>query len=212
MSNHDSISAGAKRDSATSHSLIDQLKSNQSDAWQRMYLLYEPLVRFWCRRAKVPEQDIQDLVQDVFQTVAKSIGSFSIERPTDNFRGWLRTITNSRVIDWRRRNSGKPQAQGGSTAQVFFAGQPFDESLPDSDDDSHVEEQLIQQLYAQALQIIRGHFQERTWQAFCRVVIDGLTPAEVGRELSMKPSTVRVAKSRVLHRLRAELGDQLESD
>lgn len=192
----------------TSRTLIDQLKQNHSDAWQRLYQLYEPLVRFWCRRVLVPEQEMSDLVQDVFQTVAKNIGSFSINRPTDNFRGWLKTITHSRIIDWRRRNTGKPQATGGSTAQLFMAGQPFSHDLSQqSDDDSIVEEALTQQLYGRALKIIRQHFKERTWKAFWRVVVDGMTPKEVGRELSMNPSTVRVAKSRVLHRLRAELGE-----
>jgi DNA-binding CsgD family transcriptional regulator len=35
----------------------------------------------------------------------------------------------------------------------------------------------------------------------------GKTAQEVARELSMQPGTVRVAKSRVLHRLRKELGE-----
>ncbi len=166
------------------------------------------MVRYWCRRATVPEQDTADLVQEVFQTVAKSIHWFSHEGESSSFRGWLRTITHSRAIDWHRRNAGKPRATGGSTAQVFFAGQPFDKDCHQaSGDDSEIENQLTQQLYAQALQIIKGSFRERTWKAFTRVVIDGQSPQDVGRELSMKPVSVRVAKSRVLHRLRAELGE-----
>jgi RNA polymerase sigma-70 factor (ECF subfamily) len=38
-------------------------------------------------------------------------------------------------------------------------------------------------------------------------VVDGKTAQEVAQELSMQPGTVRVAKSRVLHRLRKELGE-----
>ena len=36
--------------------------------------------------------------------------------------------------------------------------------------------------------------------------VDGKLPAEVAEELAMSPGAVRVAKSRVLKRLREELG------
>ena len=45
------------------------------------------------------------------------------------------------------------------------------------------------------------------WQSFWRTAIDGRTPGEVGAELSMSAGAVRVAKCRVLKRLREELGD-----
>jgi RNA polymerase sigma-70 factor (ECF subfamily) len=40
--------------------------------------------------------------------------------------------------------------------------------------------------------------------------VEGKSPKDVGAELGMSPGAVRVAKSRVLHRLREELGDLLE--
>jgi RNA polymerase sigma-70 factor (ECF subfamily) len=65
-------------------------------------------------------------------------------------------------------------------------------------------------LFGRALEQIRGEFEERTWQAFWRTAVEGRAPRDVGAELSMSPGAVRVAKSRVLHRLREELGDLLE--
>jgi RNA polymerase sigma-70 factor (ECF subfamily) len=75
------------------------------------------------------------------------------------------------------------------------------EDLPHDDAD--------RQLFRRALEQIRSEFNERTWQAFWRVAIDGLVPKEAAEELGMRPGTVRVAKSRVLHRLRQELGELL---
>jgi len=57
------------------------------------------------------------------------------------------------------------------------------------------------------LDVVRQEFEERTWQAFLRTTIEGRPPRDVGPELSMSQGAVRVAKSRVLHRLRAALGD-----
>jgi RNA polymerase sigma-70 factor (ECF subfamily) len=58
--------------------------------------------------------------------------------------------------------------------------------------------------------LIRGEFSERTWQAFWRTAVEGRAAKDVGAELAMSPGAVRVAKSRVLHRLREELGDPTE--
>ena len=64
--------------------------------------------------------------------------------------------------------------------------------------------------YLRALEMIRGEFEERTWAAFWRTTVEGQAPKDVGLSLSMSPGAVRVAKSRVLHRLREELGDLME--
>ena len=45
-----------------------------------------------------------------------------------------------------------------------------------------------------------------TWQAFQRYVVDGQPPAQVALELGVSLNSVLLAKSRVLKRLRAELG------
>jgi RNA polymerase sigma-70 factor (ECF subfamily) len=53
-------------------------------------------------------------------------------------------------------------------------------------------------------------FQGPTWTAFLRVVVDGAAAAVVAAELNMTVNAVRLARGRVLRRLREELGD-LES-
>ena len=42
------------------------------------------------------------------------------------------------------------------------------------------------------------------------VVVDGRETVDVAKDLGMLPGTVRVAKSRVLKRLRLELGDSID--
>jgi RNA polymerase sigma-70 factor (ECF subfamily) len=57
---------------------------------------------------------------------------------------------------------------------------------------------------------LRSEFEEHTWRAFWRVAVDGQPAPEVAAELGMKPNAVRTAKSRVLRRLREELGDLVD--
>jgi RNA polymerase sigma-70 factor (ECF subfamily) len=73
-------------------------------------------------------------------------------------------------------------------------------------DDSAVRGQDSALLH-RALELIRAEFEERTWQAFWQTAVEGRSPGDVGADLAMSPGAVRVAKSRVLKRLREELGD-----
>jgi RNA polymerase sigma-70 factor (ECF subfamily) len=60
---------------------------------------------------------------------------------------------------------------------------------------------------ARALRQIQSGFQASTWLAFWRVVADGQSPTVVAEELGMTAAAVRQAKSRVMRRLRQQLGD-----
>ena len=52
------------------------------------------------------------------------------------------------------------------------------------------------------LDLVRAEFEDRTWDAFRRVVIQRQVPARVAVELGMSIESVYQAKSRVLRRLR----------
>jgi RNA polymerase sigma-70 factor (ECF subfamily) len=57
---------------------------------------------------------------------------------------------------------------------------------------------------------VRGDFEEKTWQAFWLTVVEGRLAATLTRDLGMLPASIRQAKSRVLRRLKQEVGDLLE--
>jgi RNA polymerase sigma-70 factor (ECF subfamily) len=201
-----SISASSQsRASGTSRTLISCLKANDPEGWRRLVKLYSPLVMHWCRKRNLQDADLADVFQDVFLAVAKGMASFRKERPHDTFRGWLRTIVERKIADHFRRLGHVPIAWGGSEAQQRFARLPqitaADNSTIGSDESSEPS------VLRHALAAIRGEFHENTWQAFWRTAVDGQTAAEIAHELSMSPVAVRVAKSRVLRRLREELGD-----
>ena len=191
---------------ATSLSLLFRLKANDSAAWDRLVVLYAPLVYYWCRKLNLPDQDTADVFQEVFQSVASKISTFRKEQPGDTFRGWLRTITHNKVQDHFRRQVKEPPAAGGTEASLRFMQV---EALSDPEL-VEGEERAYQQLIQRALELIRVEFEPRTWQAFWRVAVDGQRPVDVAEELQMRPGTVRVSKSRVLQRLRQELGELLD--
>jgi hypothetical protein len=56
----------------------------------------------------------------------------------------------------------------------------------------------------------RGEFEPHTWDIFWRTVIDGCSPTILAEELGTTPAAVRQAKSRVLRRLKQEMGELLD--
>src|SRR5438132_3122440 len=186
---------------STSRSLLARVSTNDAAAWQRLITLYTPLVWHWCRKMDLPSQEMADVFQEVFQSVAAHIGDFRRDRPGDTFRGWLRTITKNKIHDHFRSRKREPQAAGGSEAKAWWS------QIPQNSGRDLEDEERYDHLFRQALELIKTEFQERTWRAFWRVVVEGQSPQEVAQELNMSPGAIRVAKSRVLHRLRMELGD-----
>lgn len=203
-----SISSDQKHEAgggSTSRSLLADARLADPVAWERLAALYAPLVAFWGRRWGVPDQDLVDVMQEVFSAVAARLAAFRKERPGDSFRGWLLTIARNKTRDYFRRRAHEPSAAGGTEASLRLAqlADPHSPDDPVPPDDARITDAILRS----ALESIRGEFHERTWRAFWGVVIEGRTAADVGADLDMQPGTVRVAKSRVLLRLRRELGE-----
>jgi RNA polymerase sigma-70 factor, ECF subfamily len=195
---------GLTSSAATSRSLLDRIKADDAAAWDRLIGLYAPLVYRWCRRCGLPEQETADVFQEVFQAVASHVGSFRKEKEGDTFRGWLRTITDNKVRDHFRRAGREPIGEGGTEAQRRLSALAADSSIEiDDPGDGPAERSL----FRDALDLIRCEFEARTWRAFWLTTVDGLAAKDAGAELEMSPGAVRVAKSRVLRRLREELGE-----
>src|SRR5262245_35008006 len=189
--------------SATPRSLLERIKANEAEAWQRLVALYAPLVAQWCRRWDLQEQDLADVLQEVFQSVMTHVAAFRKERQGDTFRGWLRRIAQNKVRDHFRRLGREPGGVGGTDAQRRLS----QVAAPPPEDSDGGDEAAERGLYFRALDGIRAEFENRTWKAFWRTAVEGRPPKEIAAELSMTPGAVRVAKCPGLHRRRDELGD-----
>lgn len=205
MTAHNTTSGENWREGSTSLSLLSAAQHGQPGAWERLVRLYTPLVASWCRSWGIAEQDFVDILQDVFLSVSGHLKKFQKLRPSDTFRGWLFTIARNKARDHFRRTASQPMGEGGSEANQRIQ-ETFDPHL-DAELAESTDEVAMDHLLQNALNVIRKEFHAKTWQAFWGVVIEGRLAADVGADLEMTPGAVRVAKSRVLLRLRQELGD-----
>lgn len=195
------LSSQDESSQATSESLLIRVSARESAAWQRLVDLYGPLVFSWCQRGGLQNDDAADVMQDVFVSVAKAIERFDLHGK-GRFRAWLWTITRNKLHDHYRKPA-PDQATGGDAAYELLS------ELPEqwSDECSEVTRSEVRSLYHRAMELIRTDFQLQTWQAFWMSVVEERSTEDISKELGIRPSSVRQAKSRVLRRLRAELGD-----
>jgi RNA polymerase sigma-70 factor (ECF subfamily) len=226
------VSQRDKSGNLTSLSLLGRVKADDQQAWQHLVGLYTPLVCHWCARWQVTGADADDVVQDVFLAVAAGIQKFqrpgpavgapsepplSEPRPTGgaaappavtgpqatgSFRSWLGAITRNKLSDFYERRQRQPAAQGGSDVHRLLQEIPGSTLSDDAADAAQLSD-----VYYRALELIRGDFEDYTWQAFWRTAVDNQTPAEVAPALGMSKVAVRQAKARVLRRLKEQVGD-----
>lgn len=188
---------------STSLTLLDRATEGDALAWQRLVLLYTPLVHWWCRRFGVyrPE-DVEDVTQDVFGTVASRIGRFT-RGSVGSFRSWLYTICRHKAGDHFRQTRFQPTGTGDSSARAQLEALP--EAADDAGESDEVSERII--LVRRAIELVRQEFEPETWTAAWRAAVEGQAPADIAAALGMTVGAVYTAKSRVLKRLRDLLGD-----
>jgi RNA polymerase sigma-70 factor (ECF subfamily) len=84
--------------SPSDEELVRSAQAGQQDAFVLLYERYFPNV-FARVRFKVPENDVEDVTQEIFIAVMKSLGSF---KGQSKFSTWIWTITNRKIVDYYR--------------------------------------------------------------------------------------------------------------
>lgn len=194
-----SVRSGGTSD-RTSSSLLVRIKAKDEEAWRWFVRLYSPLVHRWCGQFGLQAEDVADVGQEVFRTVAESIDRFHHDRSGDSFRGWLRTITRTRCLDFLRRDQRTATGIGGSDAHAMWLELP---QSPDAPAVSDEEDKSL--LIWRTLDMVLDQCNEESRRAFLRVVIGGEDPAHVAHDLGLTANAVYIAKSRILKKIRDAL-------
>jgi RNA polymerase sigma factor (sigma-70 family) len=189
---------------STRASLLLRLRDVQDhQAWVEFVALYEPVAYRLLRRRGLQDADARDLMQELFMAVSRSIDRWDPAKERGSFRGWLRRVARNLVIKWLKKSERPGLATGDSDVQAMLDMLPAD-SGPET---VEFDQELRRALFQQAAQQVRAEVRPATWQAFWETAVVGASAADAARKLGMEVVAIRVAKCRVLARLRAAVNE-----
>ena len=177
-----------------------RLREREPAALERFYLVYFDRVYRYVRRLLREEHLAEDVTQDIFMHVHRSLPSYDPER---ELRPWVFTIATNKVRDhWRsrrhkdtRREIGVEDEEGGAYAVSPHAGP-----------DSRLEASELSDIVARAVdelpEIMRSTLVLRYFE--------GMSFEDIGKIVDRNETAVRKRYSRALEELRKQLGGMLD--
>jgi RNA polymerase sigma-70 factor (ECF subfamily) len=179
----------------TRASLLIRLKDPADrQAWDEFHERYAPMIRGWCRHWFPRETD--DMAQEVFTRLIKSLQAFEYEPGKGRFRGYLKTVTHRLMADLKERRAHAPMSGDEERLIEIEARQDLQDRLAAMFD---------LDLLEQAKERVRNRVEDRTWRVYVETAEQGRKPAEVARDLGMKVGAVFQAKHSVITQLRQEV-------
>ena len=95
-------------------------------AWAEFMNLYAAFVFNYCRKQALQTADTEDVVQEVFRTVAKSIRGFDYAPSQGTFRAWLFRVVRSKLANHFNKRKRHPTIPGKTLEQVMqYRGEPL---------------------------------------------------------------------------------------
>jgi len=171
--------------------LARRAQQGDREAFLRLYDLY--LDKVYNRvKGRVPSQYVEDVTQDIFVSVARSIPRF---RQRSRFGTWLYTIVNRRIADFYR--------QYGRYSEQRAVSLKHGEHLPSEPPfESEYSEECA--LMRRALNNLKPDYQNVILLRFA----DGLTFAEIAEQRGQTLEAVKSSYRRAIQALRDDMGAQ----
>lgn len=186
----------------TQPSLLIRIRDERDEqSWSVFVELYAPPVYGFLRQRGLQDADAADLTQEVMANVAQAIKSFDYQSDGAAFRSWLFTVVQNRLRNFWRSASRRPIGSGDTQALQ----QLQDDAREQDAVADRWEREYETRLFHYAADQVRPNFRSSTWQAFWRTAVQARPTKQVAQELNMSTAAVRLAKARVIARIKEQV-------
>lgn len=158
--------------------LVDRIRSGDREAFGEIYRMFAPLVH-GIVLARVPHDEVQDIVQDVFLTAYHQLHSL---RDKSAVGAWVATIARNRAAEFYRQS--RPTEE--LTEELHGRTRP------------HAEAQEI----LSAIRSLPDSYRE----TLVLRLVEGMSGSEIAERTGLRPDSVRVNLHRGMELLREKLG------
>jgi RNA polymerase sigma-70 factor, ECF subfamily len=179
------VTAATASEPAGDSALVHAARQGDRAAFGNLYARHARMVH-GILLAKVPAEDVDDLVQDVF---LKAMPRLSDLRDVSRFGPWLAAITRNRANDYHRQNR--------AVAAVTESLSEDDSEVPAASTASDTEAAMI-------LSHVRS-LSETYRETLILRLVEGMTGPEIAARTGLTPGSVRVNLHRGMQQLREKL-------
>jgi len=171
--------------------LVQRASQGSLEAFTTLYERYLPKVYNWVR-CVVPEADVEDVTQETFIALMKSLHTF---RGASKFSTWLHTLTRRRVAEYYRGRQGAQAQAGSDLAAAENHPAPGATGANSAENDSMMLRLAIARLPERYQDIVRLRFAE------------GLQFAEIAEISGLSLEAAKSLFRRAIAALRSEMGE-----
>jgi RNA polymerase sigma-70 factor, ECF subfamily len=165
--------------------LVSAAREGDRAAFGRLYDRYAPMVH-GVLLAKVPLDEVDDLVQDVFVIALRRLSTL---RETASFGAWLVAIARNRANDYHRRSAPEEQLDDAT----------LDQTIKIEDTGRTHEDQAI--AIINAIRSLSDAYRE----TLILRLVEGMTGPEIAAQTGLSHGSVRVNLHRGMQQLRTKL-------
>ena len=190
--------------------------AEDESAWAQFVELYEPVIRIFASEEAVPPPDVDDVVQDVFLRLVRTLRRDGYDRSRGRFRSYLRTIMRRVLIDrFRRTQAARLDVHTPIDEDEFHASDILPGAnapqLPDAAE--MFDERWQKACLNAALEHVftRSALSDQNREIYKAYVLEGEDAAAVARRFGVTPEVVRQVKSRV-NRMIAALVRRMDAE
>lgn len=199
----------------TRTSLLRRLRDPADErAWIEFNVVYKPMLRNYVGKynqkshLNLRDDDVDDVVQDVFIKLFRTLPTFELDKQLGRFRTWLWRVTINATLDWAARHK---------------RHKPINEADPPVAKDERPDEDWDRTYYAAIMKAVLERVRReveaenpKKWASFVEHKLKGRPAAEVAAELGINANLVYQNALRVYRRIeehcRLEYGEELEND
>lgn len=174
--------------------------TNQKD-WDSFFNEFHSYLRALACSYKLPSQDVDDVVQEIFIAMAKYFQEQKFDSSKGNICSWVTTFAKWRIVDIIRRNQRQNK-------HVTSGDDLLMEMQPDENQDLDVklENKYQKKLFIQALKNLGEEKRSKDYMIFCDMHFNYLNNDQLIQKYKINRDTIYLAKHRMIKRIKEEVG------
>jgi RNA polymerase sigma-70 factor (ECF subfamily) len=173
---------------------------DNNESWNAFFAQFNDYLKSLAYSYSLPSQDVDDVVQEVFVSMANYFRGNKFDSTKGNIYSWVTTFAKWRMVDIIRRN--QRQNKHVTSGDDLLMEMQADEKQCF---ETNIENAYQNELFVQALNNIGESNKNKDYFIFCDMHFNSLNNKEIMDKYKISCGTIYIAKHRMIKRIKEEV-------